>query len=142
VVDGKVEGVDVVVPVYNWTETYYLDDAYVTSGYRRALRDLTGEVNSAGFRGFAAGEVLFRGARGARRSDEDWEITFSFAASENKYGQSVGSITGIEKGGWEYLWVFYDDQGESEGSVVPQPTAVYVERVYESGDFYRLGIGA
>ena len=142
VAGDNVEGVDIVVPVYNWTETHYLDDAYVTSGYRRALRNLTGKLNSAGFRGFAAGEVLFMGARGARRSDEDWEITFSFAASENRYGLSVGSITGIDKAGWDYLWVLYGSGEESQGELVPPPRAVYVERVYESGDFYRLGIGA
>ena len=74
------------------------------------------------------------------RSGSDWEITFSFSSSPNRYGLSVGSITGIEKGGWDYLWTRYM-RGVSEGQQLPQPKAVYVERVYPWGDFYRLGIG-
>ena len=139
--DLSVQGIDVTVPMFNWTETHYLAGVYVTTGYKKALRDLTGTINSAGFRGFAAGEVLFRGARGSMRSGSDWEITFNFSSSLNRYGMQVGGITGIEKGAWDYLWVRYV-RGVSEGKQLPQPTAVYVERVYPRGDFYGLGIGA
>jgi hypothetical protein len=52
----------------------------------------------------------------------------------------VGSITGIAKSGWDYLWVRYAD-AEDQKVLVKQPIAVYVERVYESGNFAGLGIG-
>jgi len=136
----SVEGVDITVPVFNWTETHYLDDVYVTGSYKASLFRLTGKVNQAGFRGFEPGEVLFLGASGSRRGDEDWEITFRFAASPNRRSLTVGEITGIRKRGWEYLWVRYAD-AEDEGVLVKRPVGVYVEQVYEYGDFRQLGIG-
>ncbi|MCS7168060.1 MAG: hypothetical protein RMI91_12010 [Gemmatales bacterium] len=80
------------------------------------------------------------GASGSQRGQDDWEITFSFAASPNATGLTVGEITDIEKKGWEYLWVRYQDI-EDENVLVKQPAAVYVEQVYSHGDFALLGIG-
>jgi hypothetical protein len=141
VTGDSVEGTDVTVPVYNFTETHYLPDAAVTGAYKLALFQLTGRVNNGVFKGFAAGEVLFLGASGAKRGTEDWEITYRFAASPNVTGLAVGPITGIAKLGWDYLWVRYAD-AEDENVLVKQPIAAYVERVYELGNFAALGIGA
>jgi hypothetical protein len=84
--------------------------------------------------------VLFQGASGSQRGQEDWEITFSFAASPNATDLTVGDITGIEKKGWEYLWVRYAD-AEDEETLIKQPVAAYVEQVDEYGNFALLGIG-
>lgn len=142
--DG-VEGVDIVVPVYAFEETHYIDDAAVTAVYRGKLFALTGKTNDAAFRGFNEGEVLFLGARGSKRGGpdgEDWEITFRFAASPNRTGLTVGDIASINKKGWEYLWVRYEDQlDEAALSAVKRPTSVHVERVYDAGDFAELAIG-
>ncbi len=140
VTSDSVEGADVTVPVYNFSETHYLADSVVTGAYKVALFQLTGRVNGAPFKGFAAGEVLFLGASGAKRGSEDWEITFRFAASPNVTGLSIGPLTGIAKKGWEYLWVRYADS-EDQNQIVKQPIAAYVERVYELGNFAGLGIG-
>ena len=144
VTQDAVDGVDITVPIYQFSETHYLPAAAVTNAYKGALFNLTGKVNSGGFRGFAAGEVLFLGATGARRGtgpDDDWEITFRFAASPNVTGLSVGSINGISKKGWEYLWVRYADQEDtSANTIVKRPVAAYVERVYDQGSFGGLGI--
>lgn len=141
--DG-VEGVDITVPVFQFSETHYFTNDQVTPSYKGTLFSLTGKVNSGAFKGFQAGEVLFLGASGARRGtdpDDDWEITFRFAASPNAIGISVGDISGISKKGWEYLWVRYADQ-EDTGShaIVKRPVAAYVERVYDEGSFAGLGI--
>lgn len=75
VTHDSVEGVDITVPVYTFSETHYLASAAVTDAYKVTLFYLTGKVNSAGFRGLASGECLFLGARGAKRAKEqDWEI--------------------------------------------------------------------
>jgi hypothetical protein len=145
VTHDNVEGVDITVPVYNFSETHYLPASQVTNAYKGTLFQLTGKVNNAPFRGLAAGECLFLGASGSRRGtgpDDDWEITFRFAGSPNRTGISVGPITSISKKGWEYLWVRYAD-AEDTGSntLVKQPVAAYVERVYEDGNFAALGIG-
>lgn len=137
----SVEGTDITVPIYNFTETHYIPVASVTGAYKAALFALTGRTNTGTFRGFAIGEVLFLGASGSQRGEDDWEITFRFAASPNVAGLTVGTITGINKKGWEYLWVRYAD-AEDQNVLIKRPIAAYVERVYESGDFAGLGIGA
>lgn len=142
VTDNGVEGVDVTVPVYHFSETHYLDDGFVTPAYKGTLFALTGRVNNASFKGLAGGECLFLGASGSKRGLGDWEITFRFAGSPNVTGLSVGSITGIAKKGWEYLWVRYAEVEDDAAQVlVKRPIAAYVEQVYDSGNFAALGIG-
>ena len=138
VTTDSVEGTDITVPVYSFTETHYISGALVTPAYKAALFFLTGKVNGAAFKGFAAGEVLFLGAAGSKRGTDDWEITYRFAASPNVTGLVVGPITGIVKKGWEYLWVRYAD-AEDQYVLVKRPIAAYVEQVYELGDFSGLG---
>lgn len=142
VTHDNVEGVDITVPVYNFSETHYIPTALVTLAYKAALFYLTGKVNDAPFRGFAPGEVLFLGASGSKRGQDDWEITFRFAASPNVTNLTIGNITGINKKGWEYLWVRYaDDEDTAAKVLVKKPIAAYVEQVYQYGDFSGLGIG-
>ena len=72
----------------------------------------------------------------------DWEISFRFAASPNVTGLTIGEMTGIDKKGWEYLWVRYADAEDATAkALVKLPIAAYVEKVYEEGDFSQLGIG-
>ena len=148
VTHDNVEGVDITIPVYNFSETHYVPAANVTNAYKGALFNLTGKVNNGSFRGLAAGECLFLGASGSRRVPEsdpsggDWEITFRFAGSPNRTGISVGPIAGIAKKGWEYLWVRYADvEDTASNTLVKQPIAAYVEKGYEDGNFAALGIG-
>ncbi len=142
VTNDSVEGVDITVPVYQFSETHYLPDTTVTPAYRLTLFQLTGRVNAGAFKGFSAGEVLFLGASGARRGFGDWEITFRFAGSPNVSNLTIGDITGIDKKGWEYLWVRYADSEDAAAkALVKKPLAVYIERVYDQGDMSLLGIG-
>jgi len=71
----------------------------VTPAYKTTLFALTGTVNSGAFEGFAAGEVLFLGASGSKRGEEDWEITYRFAASPNATDIQVGHIVVAAKKG-------------------------------------------
>ena len=143
--EGNVNGTDVTMPVFNFTETHVLSGTRVTTSYKKGLAALTGSVNSSSFRGFASGEVLFLGASGTKRSRKasaPWEITFKFAVSPNESSISVGDIKVTNKFGWDYLWVRYASKvDESKKNVVRKPVAAYVEQVYPAGDFGRLGIG-
>lgn len=151
-VDGNsVQGVDVVIPALQWTESYDVPAAYVTTAYIKALSRVTGTVNNAAFRTFPAGEVLFLGASGshewdAEKGDGPWSLTYKFLASPNAgAGQTlpaltVGNISGIEKKGHEYLWVRYEDD-VSDSTLVKVPKHVYVNRVYRDANFADLGIG-
>ncbi len=138
----RVDGTDVTVPIFSFTETHYIRNHLITGAYKLALFQLTGRANDGGFKGFAKGEVLFLGASGSKRGFDDWEITFRFAASPNAVGLTIGSITGINKEGWHYLWVrFVDDEDTAAKALIKRPVAAYVERVYDYGDFSLLGIG-
>ncbi len=137
----SVEGVDITVPVYQFAETHYLADAVVTPAYKATLFGLTGCVNSDAFKGFAPGECLFLGAAGTKRGQGDWELTFRFAASPNVTNLTIGDITGINKKGWEYLWVRYSDSEDTAAKVlVKRPVAVFIEQVYPTGNLNALGI--
>jgi len=113
----------------------------VTPAYKATLFALTGRVNDGTFKGFAAGECLFLGATGSKRGSGDWEITYRFAASPNATNLTLGDITGINKKGFEYLWVRYEDVEDTTAkALVKRATAVYVEKVYLDGDLDLLGI--
>ena len=66
--EGNVNGVDVTMPVLNFTETHTMAGSRVTTSYKKSVAALTGTVNRSSFRGFAAGEVHFLGASGQKRS--------------------------------------------------------------------------
>jgi hypothetical protein len=142
VTEDRVEGTDVTVPTWEFTETHRFLDSAVTPAYKLTLRNLVGRYNDAAFREHAAGECLLRAVNGSRRGDELWAITFRFAASANATGLVVGDIIGIDKLGWDYLWVRYADFEDSVAvALVKRPVAVYVERVYQPGNFADLNIG-
>jgi hypothetical protein len=140
-----VNGVDVVVPQLQWQESYDVPNAYVTSAWIRGVAGVTGTTNNASFRGFEAGEVLFVGCSGSQEWDDQkgrgpWSLSFRFVASKNVTGETIGDITGVAKGGHEYLWVRYEDAVDSS-TLLKKPKAVYVNQVYRPADFSALGIG-
>lgn len=151
--DRGVNGVDIIVPALQWSESYDVPSSYVTSAYIRNLAKITGSTNDAAFRGFAAGEVLFTGASGSHEWDDQrgngpWSLSFKFVASPNAGSGAtvpalkVGDIDGIVKGGHEYLWVKYSVvEDAAKNQMTRQPLAVYVNTVYPSTDFSLLGIG-
>ncbi len=127
------------LPIENWNPTYVAN-----------MRALTGKVNSTGFYvrihgqtyTFPAGELLFLGGSGDESTASEFiELTLRFAANPNRTGIAIGDITGIDKKGWEYLWVRYEDvEDASAKMIVKRPAAVCVEKVYEEGNFGLLGI--
>lgn len=142
--DTGVEGVDIGLAAFNFSEIHYIADAAVTTAYKKLIADLAFKVNASEFRGFAAGEVLFLGASGSTRVSPsgavDWEITFKFSRSQNVTARQVGAMS-IDKKGWEYLWVLYREISHPAGSGLRKaPVAAYVEKTYESGNFSGLGI--
>ena len=143
--EGNVNGVDVTMPVLNFTETHVMKGSRVSTSYKKSVAALTGTVNRSGFRGFSAGEVLFLGASGTKRgkkNDAPWEITFRFAVSPNQSSLQVGKLKVSNKRGWDYLWVRYADKvAENKKNVIKEPVAAYVEQVYPEGDFGNLGLG-
>lgn len=153
----SVNGVDVIVPALRWTETYDVPDAYVTAAYIKTVARLTGTVNDAAFRTFQKGEVLFAGCNGNQEWDEEkgngpWRLSYKFVASPNRGlptgatgpatapAITVGTVTGVVKGGHDYLWVRYEDDVDDD-TLLKKPKHVYVNKVYRDGSFSSLGIG-
>ena len=146
--DGKnsnIEGVDVPDRNFNWTETHQLLYSSYDWSYGAIVDALTGRVNNATFRGRAAGTVLFEGADGSRSSKDPLllTMTYHFAYSPAVAGLTIGDVTNIAKGGWQYLWVEYKtvDTGDADIGIGQHPKAVHVEQVHYTGDFSLLGIG-
>lgn len=142
-VDGeRVNGVDIVVPVHVFSETYELTPYVVTPSYKGVLFNLTGKTNNKLFRGFLAGECLFMGASGSLDQNGFYQVDFKFAASPELRNFTVGDITVLLKRGWEYVWTAYEKKvDDASFKVATVPSEVYVEQVYRDGDFSTLGIG-
>lgn len=135
--DGReAEGIDLSIPVHTESTTRWVAGGDI-SGLKAVAKSLVGKTNNATWNGNAAGECLLTGVSGSRRGIGDWELTFRWAVRENQSGLTIGSITGISKGGWQYLWPISRLTG-----TVPQRqvTHVAVATVYQSGDFSAMGI--
>lgn len=142
VTSDSVEGVDIVIPNFAFSETWPLPSSRVSRPYQKVLRDITGTVNQSEFRGFDPGEVLFLGASGNQATAEKTKVTYRFWAGKNAENLQVGDITVEAKYAWDYLWVRYIDKKDSaSSSPVKIPRQVNVERVYDDADFGLLGIG-
>ncbi len=144
VTDHGVAGCEIVVPKFTWSETWQLPIADYGWDYSQVLKAVTGRVNAGVFRGFPAGQVLFRGGKGSASNKDPKliEITYAFDQSDDVQSQTIGDITGVNKAGWQYLWVHYaEEHDETAKTLVRRPDAVYVERVYDSANFGLLGIG-
>lgn len=138
---GTVHGVDIVVPQFQFTETWVMPSAWILDSYVNTLYRLTGTINLKQFRVFTEGECLFLGARcEMNRGATMAAITYQFSARPTRKNFKVGDVTVQEKRGWDYMWVSYRSSVVS-GAAVQRPHSVYVNQVYELGDFSKLALG-
>jgi len=139
--DQGVEGVDIIAPIFTFQEIRAELDATVDAAFKAIIFGLTGRVNLTTWNGYEDGEVLFLGATGVQRGDDEWEIVYRFAASPNATDLTVGGIEDISKAGHDYLWALYRDEVDTDANqLVKVPYAVFVERVYERGEFSALSV--
>lgn len=132
--DGEVEGADIIVPALKLTYTFKHPQGIVTEAYARLLSSVTGMTNSAAFRGFQAGELLFAGGRGSDGTNAEADVGYEFIGSANASGLTIGDISSIVKGGHHYAWVEFKDEVVSN-KPARKPKRVNIERVYDSFDF-------
>ncbi|NLS92242.1 MAG: hypothetical protein GXX96_08690 [Planctomycetaceae bacterium] len=136
-----VDGIDIDLTTFAWSETHHLAYTAVTPAYINTLYLLRGKVNASAWRIFERGEVRLVSVTGSARGEWTVPLTFSFEASHNVTSLKVGDITGIDKEGWHYLWTFYEDaEDETAQALVKNPKAAYVEQVHEYGNFDALGL--
>lgn len=142
--DGSVEGVDVIDHSFKWVENRRLLLADFGWTYTDILDDMTGKVNDEIFRNKPAFTVVFEGATGSQSQKDPLflEVAYNFAYSRSATGLTIGGITGIDKTGWDYLWVRYETaDGGLANKLTTIPRQVDVDRVYFTEDFSLLGIG-
>jgi len=141
--DGVAQGVETGIPSMKINVRARISSTYIPSPeqYSKLAASLSYTVNSvAEFGGqYAAGELLFLGMSG-EIIGPDPMLTFSFAASPNLTGQTIGGISGIAKQGHQYLWCYFESAVES-GLVVRRPKGIYVNDVYRSANWSALKIG-
>ncbi len=130
-VDGdEVKGTEIVIPAMKINVTYRHPLGVMTLAKAKALSNITGKTNSDTFLTFSPGEVLFLGARGSDGTEAEASVSYQFAMAANVTGQTIGSIAGVAKRGWEVAWIRFEDTVTSD-----QPTRVakhvYIDRVYD-----------
>lgn len=145
--NGRIDGVDIVVPSLSMVLTRVMANTDVTASFVDTLFSLTGSVNSASCviygKTFAAGEVLFQGAEGNQRGNDDWEITFKFSCSPNDstYNPGPNFTDTLDKKGWDYVWWYPGTREDSTNSkTVSKPVAAYAEQVYPYKDLTALPV--
>lgn len=138
---NTVTGVDKVVPVFNFTETWTFPSRWVVDNYIKTLYENTGKVNQTPWRIFNLGEVLFMGARlEITRGASMVPITFSFAARPGRNAFKVGDIEVQFCGGWDYLDIQYEQDSDND-ALVKKPKFVVVNTLYAAFDFAKLSLG-
>jgi hypothetical protein len=132
--DGQVEGADIVVPALRLTYSFRHPAGIINENHARALAGVTGMTNSATFRGFAAGELLYVGSAGEDGTETEASVDYNFVASKNVTDLRVGDILNIVKQGHHLLWIEFKNEVDS-GKPVVQPERVHIERVYDAVNF-------
>ncbi len=134
----EAEGVDIIIPKCTLSYKVIVDDADMTDAFKRDLSKLVGKTNDATWKDYDEDELLLTGISGRYRyKEQDWELNFSIAVSEGKTGLTIGALTGINKPGWAYLDVKYK-KSVSGANKILEPEFVYIQRVYDQGDFDTL----
>lgn len=134
-VDGReVKGADIVIPALKLSYTFRHPLGIVNEALAVRLARITGQVNSATWHGFLAGEALFLGCNGSGGTDTESEVTYEIACSQNLTSATIGGITGVNKKGWEISWVSFADAVDG-GKPVREAEYIYVERVYDTFNF-------
>ncbi len=137
------QGTDIYVPSFSFEIAHWIAKTDLTPSYIVQLRNLCARYNNAAWQptdgkitlpNFAAGEVLFLGCSGSERNEDDYELRYRFITEPNVSGRTLGNITGISKKGWDYLWARYMPKKDGVDQV-KVPYYVYVERMYDPGDF-------
>jgi len=143
----KVEGCDIEIPTFSFTINSQLEADDVDAEYIEAIWQCAGKTNddTITINGIEYGEceLLFAGCAGTEDESGKWNLSFKFLASESKTGLTIGGIEDIDKLGWHYMWIAYDDVEDATAySIAKRPNAVYIEQVYYDADFSALGLCA
>lgn len=141
-----VAGCDILVPKMEWSKSVTRSE--LSFAYVITLFNLVGKTNDQTFYGFPPGTLLYLGAEPTTGQSQladgtefpIWTLSHQFAYERHRLNIDIGGILIPQKKGWEYLWVHFGLVPAAGGMTQP-PDAVYVDRVYEPGNYELLEIG-
>ncbi len=145
-----VHGCSIYVPLVTWTESIEVPASQWSFDYEAKVTAMNqAPVNNATFRGYPAGDVLFQGmqANASTQNPDFVTASYEFSMSKGNYVASgnaltIGSITNIEKAGWDFLEVSYTYDKSQDGTrILAFPDYVLVHQVYHRSSFAVLNIG-
>ena len=132
--DGS--GADITVPAQMRSYKFTYEAGVVTEAAMDYWEDITGMVNLITWHLRPPGEVLFLGAEGdtTEAADGPASVTFNFAMNRNVTGQTIGSITGIEKQGHDLIDIHTKTE-VIDAQDVQVEKFVYIQRPYDRLSF-------
>jgi hypothetical protein len=150
--DGRsVHGTSIYTPTRTWTESVEIPIRDYSFDYEDAVALINAApINSAAFRGYDPGEVLFQGLQVQLSTQNPDYVTaaFEFSQSDNRSAKNnnlitVDGIKNIAKDGWDYFDVHQPVQTtqSTPGWFGPRAAFVLIHRVYDRSDFTPLNIG-
>lgn len=143
----KVEGVDILMPSVASSLSFEMTSGQMTNDYIQTLAALVGKMNDDFFWRYNAGECLFAGARMRRSWDREdgayrYYLSYSFKARPNETVDWIDGFDSFSKKGWQYMWIDYAEKPDDDDEKLqPEIRGVYLEDVYQEGNFSLLGIG-
>lgn len=149
--EGKVQGIDITSPVFNFHVSLDLPDSQVTSGLLQAIYEGTGKVNNAPFTLFGiqylTRDLYFLGAQinttqvNNEEVENKWTLNYSFVANKSLINHVLNKDLVVPlKSGWDNLTVLYERFSDKiVKKRVPKAVGAYVTQVFEELDFSTLG---
>lgn len=139
--DSVISGVDVPFAQPRETYTKKMSLSQLSTSFRRKMAGLVGCINSAKWKGWERGEVMFLGCSYSGSASEEITVTFNFAIQMNESMVIADGVPKINKTGHEYIWTMSETKYDTVNKA-PQleVTAVYAALVAPYADFSTLGL--
>ena len=148
--DATPEGVEVNKGIVTFEAKTVIAAATATDSWFKDRLDQVWTLNNATFRSLPARSVAFTGLSGSRRTDGNWDITYSFEYRPDNAGQTFNTETnGVAKTittptskGWDYVWAAWDKLSTGSGNKTKRviKSVNIVSDVYPTSDFNNLGM--
>ena len=139
--DSVISGADVPFAQPRETYTKKMSLSQLSTAFRRKMAGMVGCINSAKWKGWEKGEVMFLGCSYSGSASEDITVTFNFAIQMNESLVIAEGVPSITKPGHEYVWTMSETKYDAANKA-PQieVTAVYSALLTRYADFSTLGL--
>lgn len=135
---GGVNGIDIPRPMLAFQIRKFYKSGTFNLALLQTLNGYVGRPNKSPWRGFTEHTVRISGITGSNDNPDRDEITWSFEALPSQTGITVqsplGDITGINKRGWDYLWLVTQTHNDPGGWAAQAPACVVVDQLVPDVD--------